>query len=189
MGNKNWHALQQVSLSPSDADSLIWAPSKSGSFSVKSATMELAKANPDPDFGFTNKLWKGLVPLRIKIFSWLVLLEKINSKVKLAKIGLIPPFETLCVLCSQSQEDVNPLFLHCPFSHKVWAWWLQLWSVDWIFPSNIWLAFEQWQSPFHGPFIRKVWCAIFLSQYGLYGRRETRGALLKSNAMLSRFRI
>ena len=30
---------------------------------------------------------------------------------------------------------------------------------------------------------------LFITIYGLYGRREMRGALLKSNAMLSRFRI
>ncbi|XP_010686858.1 uncharacterized protein LOC104901016 [Beta vulgaris subsp. vulgaris] len=167
--------LQHVYLSSSDVDTLMWAPSKSDTFSVKSVSMELAKTNSLLDAGCTKKLWRGLVLHRIEIFTWLVLLEKTNSKAKLARIGIIPASETLYVLCSQFEEDVNHLFLHFSFSHKIRAWWLQLWNMKWVFLFSIRLAFKQWQSLLRAPFIKKVWCAgFFIMIWSIWKERNAR---------------
>ncbi|XP_048490879.1 uncharacterized protein LOC125492440 [Beta vulgaris subsp. vulgaris] len=162
---KGYYVLQKrlegVHLFPEGVDSLIWTPQKTGIFSIKSACLELAKASPhlmpDPIKG----IWKGLIPPRIEMFAWLALLGKINTKDKLARMGIIREDENLCVLCESSPENYNHLLLHCPFSWKVWNSWLSIWNLKWTFPPTIREAFDQWKFINKGCFFKKVWAAIF----------------------------
>lgn len=48
-------------------DTLIWTPHKSGIFSVKSASFELAKTSDHVHQDIIKGLWKGLVPYRVEI--------------------------------------------------------------------------------------------------------------------------
>ena len=153
--------LQHVVLSPHDPDVFIWAPSKKGSFSVSSIVLELTKAGHlSPNKSFKG-IWKGYVPFRIEIFVWLAMHEKLNTKAKLARLGIIPPMESMCSLCGVFEESPSHLLLHCQFSWQIWAWWLQIWGLVWIPPSSIYDAFHAWFHPCQMPFFKKVWCAIF----------------------------
>lgn len=93
--------LNETHLSLDGDDSFIWKPQKSGDFSVKSLTMELAKfsAPCTPCILHPKKLWAGLIPPRIEIFTWLALLNKINTRGKLLKLKIIAESEALCPLC------------------------------------------------------------------------------------------
>ena len=167
--------LHQAHLSTSDPDTYIWAPSKSGLFSVKSAAMELATPSLSSNFDAIKGLWRGLVPYRIEIFTWMVLIGRINSKDKLIMRGIIPSSEANCVLCDQQHEDINHLFLHCSLSHLIWSWWLNLWGLQWVFPGSIRMAFEQWKAPSYGPFFRNVWCAsFFIIVWSIWKERNAR---------------
>lgn len=176
--------LEQVNLSPSDHDSLMWSPSKLGSLTVKSVTQELVKPHSVGPANLIHSnapkgFWLSLVPHRIEIFTWLVLLEKINSKDKLVRIGIIPTTEAICSLCGQGNEDVNHPFLHYTFSHHLWSWWMNIWGLHWAFPSTIRVEFDQWKPLLKGSFFKKIWCAIFFSLWcGLYGKKEMRDALI-----------
>lgn len=162
-----WNDLQplldSVTLSTMDEDSYVWTPSKAGIFTVKSLSWELAKTSsaPLPHIADWGKLWKGLIPPRVEIFTWLAILGKINTKVKLASMGIISPDETSCILCQESRENVDHLLLHCTFTKKIWWWWLELWNLQWVFPSTIGEAFDQWGSFGPSPFFKKVWRAMF----------------------------
>lgn len=101
------------------------------------------------------------MPHRIEVFVWAALLEKINSRQKLAKIGIIASENDICVLCSLHSESSNHLLLHCQFAQIIWYWWINLWGMSWVFPSNLRSAFDQWQSPKTIPFFKKVWHACF----------------------------
>lgn len=128
--------LHQVALSPSDQDSLIWAPSKKGYFSVKSLVIELTnKARNHHSYKTFNGLRKGLVPFRIEIFTWLVIQGKLNTKVKLANLGIIPLADSSCTFCGLYEENLNHLLLQCPFFWSLWAWWLHLWDLNWALLS------------------------------------------------------
>lgn len=76
--------MNDVVLFPQESDALIWVLNKMGHFTVKSLTLELAKADPKLPQDVIKGVWRGLVLLRIKTFSWLAILGIINSKDKLA---------------------------------------------------------------------------------------------------------
>lgn len=155
--------LKQVCLSPNSSDEMMWSPHKSGTFSVKSFYEELAKKKNESILNLVSKrIWKNLVPHRIEIFFWLALLEKINTKSKLALINIIPQSENVCPLCGCSTEEVDHLLIHCPFSQKLWAWWSELWNIRWVWPKTLELAFYQWYHPEKNNFFRKIWIASFI---------------------------
>ena len=153
--------LDSANLAIDGEDSLVWTPHKSGIFFVKSLCLELAKASNHGEATLIKGLWRGLIPPRIELFSWLALQGKINTKSKLVRIGIISSDDILCVMCNESPEDHNHLLLHCPFAWRLWSWWLMLWNVCWVPPKSLLEAFEQWHSCSKGAFLKKIWIASF----------------------------
>ena len=154
--------LNQVSLSPIEKDELIWIHHKTGTFSVKSFYEEFAKNSEAQLVLVAKKIWKNLIPHRIEIFLWLALLGKIATKSKLAHMNIIPPSKNLCPFCKSGPEDVAHLMIHCIFSQAIWAWWLGLWELNWVWPENLELAFSQWHFPGKNSFFKKLWIASFM---------------------------
>lgn len=68
-------------------------------------------------------LWRGLVPHRVKMLIWLSILGKINTKARLASIGIFPSSEEIYIFCSANMESHDHLFLSFPFSWQLWCWW------------------------------------------------------------------
>ncbi|XP_048495896.1 uncharacterized protein LOC125495273 [Beta vulgaris subsp. vulgaris] len=153
--------LGRAVLSPTGMDYLVWTPDKSDKFSVKACVLELAKARQSAQMAPIKSLWSELVPHRIEIFTWFAVLRKLNTKDKLGRLGIIPSSNTNCIFCMNHMETHEHLFLTCVFSRKLWDWWLQLWKLQWAFPSSIKEVFEQWQYPHNGIFFKKVWAASF----------------------------
>lgn len=137
--------------------------------------LELAKASICQPQGLISGLWKSLVPHRIEIFTWLALLGKLNTKDKLARLRIVDPSNSLCVLCNSWEESCCHIFLHCSVASSLWCWWLQIWRVSWVFPASPKEAFEQWKFPKNGEFGRKVWMArFFVIMWTLWNERILR---------------
>ena len=77
-------------------------------------------------FSFWNRMEKpiyvkawitGLI-LKINIFLWLLLQDKVLTLDNLAKKGQI--IHNKCSLCKKSSEMVKQFFIHCPYSSEVW---------------------------------------------------------------------
>lgn len=90
--------LLQVCPSQQAQDRTMWAYNKAGTFSTKSVTMELDKIRPPSHQDAIRGIWRGLVPHRIEVFVWLALLGKINTRSKLASLGIIPIENNFCPL-------------------------------------------------------------------------------------------
>lgn len=167
--------LNRVTFDPFNPDSFVWTPSKNEDFSVKSFKTKMSLASPNPHLSPLRTLWKKLVPHRVEIFTWLAVLGKLNTRVKLVKLQIIPESEISCVLCGESPECSNHLFLHCSFSCEIWQWWLKIWEVAWVFPSDLRNAFIQWKSPLSNSFFKRVWAAIFfIILWSLWKERNSR---------------
>jgi len=76
----------------------------------------------DNAFWFHNR-WIWDIPLKLKCFMWLVVQNNIFTWDNIHKRG----FEDLgrCSLCKEDLEDVENLFLTCPFAISVWSGVLQ----------------------------------------------------------------
>lgn len=138
--------------------------------------MELAKAESGHNHNIIKGLWKGLVPFRIEIFSWFVLLGRLNTKSRLIRMNISQSLDPSCVLCiSSSMEDIDHLFMLCPFSLQIWHWWINIWDLAWVFPHTIKEAYEQWHPPIKGVFFKKIWHAtFFIILWSLWKERNAR---------------
>jgi len=91
-------------------DRLIWRWSQDDHFIVHSFYKWLEYGGiPNSEY---DTIWKSHVPLKIKIFLWLVRRDKILTKVNLATKGW--PGDLTCAFCDQ-HESTDHLFIHCSY--------------------------------------------------------------------------
>ncbi|XP_029148758.1 uncharacterized protein [Arachis hypogaea] len=71
------------------------------------------------NYSFTNSIWKGLVPPRVELFIWFVLIDRVNTKDRLCRFGIIGHDNNMCALCSKDAKNVYHLFLGCEFTWQL----------------------------------------------------------------------
>jgi hypothetical protein len=99
----------------SDKDYARWDWEKSGIFSVKSTYKHLCRH----DYGLNfSRIWKAKLPLKIKIFMWLVIQNSILTKDNLGKRKW--KGNKSCAFCSEN-ESVQHLFFECSTAKYVWS--------------------------------------------------------------------
>ena len=97
-------------------DSLIWSPSQNSNFTIRSAWDSIRVRAPKAPW--RKLLWyKGAMP-RFSFTLWLLILNKLPTGDRLARIGIIP--SDLCSICHLQSETVNHLFFDCDYSRQVW---------------------------------------------------------------------
>ena len=129
-------------------DRLIWKFDKKGEFSIKSITEILMEKRIQPEgfnaFNFTKSIWKGLVPPKVEILTWFVLLGRVNTKAKLNRLGILPQDQINCTFCSNYVENHEHLFYSCEYAWYLWCFCLQKWNINWVFPLDQKNCFESW---------------------------------------------
>lgn len=103
--------LEKVCISRVSEDSLIWTPHKLGIFSVKSCSTELAKPSLHlhSKVAIWKRLWRGLIPPRVEVFSWLALLEKLGQGKGSLPLTL---FLQMNPIASFALSLLNPLIIY-----------------------------------------------------------------------------
>jgi hypothetical protein len=104
-----------------------WRPDEGKSFTVKSAydivsDMLLPKEylSTAQDLSF-KVLWKCMAPSKVTGFAWLVLLDRVPTRVNLIRRQvIIDDMNQCCVFCGNSAETVTHLFLYCNCILQVW---------------------------------------------------------------------
>jgi hypothetical protein len=96
-------------------DTLLWmGGDNSGILSVNNVYNAIATKFWSPRvFGWRRNFWKWECPLKIKLFTWLVVENKILSWKNLQKRGWVGP--GICSLCKQSNESGKHIFIKCSF--------------------------------------------------------------------------
>ena len=71
--------------------------------------------------GEWNSLWKLHVPSKIKVFAWLLLADRVNTRNMLKRRHYNIGNNVNCAICSCNvEETVEHLFFNCPFSQTCW---------------------------------------------------------------------
>jgi hypothetical protein len=68
--------------------------------------------------GWKHGFWDWNIPPKIKIFTWLLFENKINTWENLLKKGWTGP--SYCSLCKSNSESIDHLFIKCVFFKQVW---------------------------------------------------------------------
>ena len=120
--------LAEVQLQQGE-DTVRWALEPSGRFSVASMYHKLSQGVP---VAHSADLWAANLPLKIKIFLWQLILDRLPaSKQVAAKMG---PSDGRCVLCG-AIEDATHIFFSCFLANVGWSVLRQLLGCSWA-PAN-----------------------------------------------------
>jgi hypothetical protein len=128
---------------------------------LESAVQNSRRLEPVEDFVF-KRLWKGAAPSKVVAFVWQLLLNRIQTKDNLFKRRMLQANQLMCVMCNQTSESANHLFLHYDVAAKVWYEinrWLGFYLV---IPPNLFLSFAMWTTWGMNKFVkaglRLIWC-------------------------------
>jgi hypothetical protein len=87
----------------------------SGKYSVKSMYEKLSQGMTVAHF---QEIWEAKVPLKIKLFSWQLVLDKLPSSLQIAtRHG---PTSGACALCI-APEDASLIFFTCSLAKFAWS--------------------------------------------------------------------
>lgn len=63
----------------------------------------------------------------------------------------------ICFLCEDDVEDSYHLFIGCRYVREVWAHFISLWNLYWVFCSSIGEVWSQWVGPSSNPALLFLW--------------------------------
>ncbi|XP_058774320.1 uncharacterized protein LOC131648593 [Vicia villosa] len=119
--------LQHISPVLTVPDRFVWRWDSVG-FSFKSAYANLMSCVRNQvllglsDKKALNCIWKTFVPYNVSLFSWRLILARLQTKDELAKRGVLPWNHCLaCPLCLRQEETYLHLFLNCSVAEEVWS--------------------------------------------------------------------
>jgi hypothetical protein len=103
------------------SDTLIWTGGDcSGLLTAKNVYQALATKIWTPiNASWRQRIWKGDCPLKLKLFAWLLIENKLLVWEKLQARGWEGPNH--CILCKHSSESVLHVFIHCSFTRSIWS--------------------------------------------------------------------
>ncbi|KAL4299736.1 hypothetical protein AHAS_Ahas17G0130700 [Arachis hypogaea] len=156
--------LQDVRLIADTQDRVVWRFNKEGVYSTNSFVQVLQEQTLTDDilsYKFTNEIWKGMVPPRIELFTWFVLVGRVNTKDRLSRLGIIERSDNVCVMCSKEIESVQHLFVTCEYAWQVWCAWIRHMGHVWSIPGSIKEHFESWRTMTLRKDVRKIWLVGF----------------------------
>lgn len=121
--------INNVSKKNQPEDSWWWLCDPSAVYSLKSAfhILQTSIANSSglanlQNSDFFKKLWCNKVPMKLMVFAWQMILDRIPTKCNLQKRNILNQNQSLtCALCSQHEESMMHLFFNCNFASLIWC--------------------------------------------------------------------
>ncbi|XP_026451412.1 uncharacterized protein LOC113351684 [Papaver somniferum] len=106
--------IRSIPLNFNHSDSFMWAHTKSGKFTIKSAY----RIYINEDYSFWRKVWNIDCLPKIKFFMWKIFAHMlpVNSLMQLYN----PNVNTSCPLCQSHDETIMHLFINCPVVSLIW---------------------------------------------------------------------
>jgi hypothetical protein len=134
----DWHdlvlKLSSINLTDS-SDCFKWSLNSNGRFTINSMYQAFLDTNVVPN---NTYLWKIKIPLKIKVFLWLLHRETILTKDNLAK----RKWNGNVMCCCDSYETIQQLFFECVLAKFIWRV-IQI-TFGLTIPWNIKHVFGNW---------------------------------------------
>jgi len=122
-------------------DDWLWRLDEDDAFSVKSMYSKLETlmvredSLQDLQRRVLSQIWKNPPPLKVMVFTWKLLHNRIPTKINLAIRNSLPPDSSLeCVWCNNSVEDSTHLLLHCEGVSLVWCKLMEWLEFNFLIP-------------------------------------------------------
>ena len=117
-----------------------------------------------PYTGRCRLIWKRKIPLKVKIFCWLLLLGRLMTRS--FRRRMFPEETAECPMCRREEETCQHLFFKCPFAQAIWG----AQSITRVDASS---DEYFWRSITSGVFRREEeWSRIFATLWALWLHRN-----------------
>ncbi|GKV50142.1 hypothetical protein SLEP1_g56854 [Rubroshorea leprosula] len=127
--------LQNVSIFVGKSDQFIWKHCPAG-YTTKMAYLFLDMSPPCLDIFYCKLIWSHLIPTKVSVFSWRLLLNHLPTKDNLIQRGIDLASRFGCVLCNGYLEDANHIFAICIYSQSIWSRICCWWGFSLVFPDK-----------------------------------------------------
>ena len=131
-------------------------------------------------------LWKSKSTMKIKVFGWLLLSDRLNTRNMLKRRHYNIGNNHDCILCGQHiEETLEHLFFGCSISNQCWATLGIAWHQGGTCLSKISMTKDTWRRPlFMEVFLLAAW-----SIWKERNNKHFRGIAPSLAAWLSRFKV
>jgi hypothetical protein len=85
---------------------IIWPCNSDGSFSVKSCCTLIDSTSCTNDRVFEANVWIKGAPLKVQVFLWLAVQDKVSTKAFLHHRNVLPAPQALCVFCNSDLKTL-----------------------------------------------------------------------------------
>jgi len=152
-------------------DCWVWKSEEGGIFSIRSCykilqslCLEEGGVSRDEEVVFRD-MWKSRAPSKVLAFSWLLFIDRISTKIDLAKKMILSMEDSKrCVFCGLFDESVEHLFPHSNVISKVWREVMDWVQFHFLIPPNLIIHFMCWSSEMRTKKLRKgawiIWHAV-----------------------------
>jgi hypothetical protein len=113
--------LLTVTVQVDSPDRWHWRLDPVSGYSVRDAYQILTSQDAVTTGAADDLLWHRQVPLKVSIFSWRLLRDRLPTKANLVTRGIISPNLHLCVTGCGGVETAQHLFLTCSTFGPLWA--------------------------------------------------------------------
>jgi hypothetical protein len=125
--------LLSVALQVESPDRWQWRSDPAMRYSVRDAYQILTSQDPVTLGAADDLLWHRQVPLKVSIFAWHLLRDRLPTKTNLVSRGILAPNLQDCVTGCGGIETAQHLFLSCSTFGSLWALvhsWIGFSAVD-----------------------------------------------------------
>lgn len=115
-----------------EEDKLVWKPSPTGAFSVKSFC-KVVEGRPRSRASCALA-WVGMVPPLVEAFYWLAVAGRVSMADMLRRAVLWRRASWTCVMCRFAEETVDRLFIYCEIGSSIWNHQVHRFGISWCSP-------------------------------------------------------
>jgi ribonuclease HI len=146
-------ALREAGISLRNVeDTLLWAGGD-GSGDISAANLYRALITPlnfTTDKTWITKIWRWPIQLKIRLFAWLAVFDKILTWEVLQRRGWVGP--GICKLCKVNSESTDHLFVHCSFTQAIWQKLYKIYHLNFQWEGNsVSDCFYKWTTDISAP--------------------------------------
>lgn len=151
----------------------IWSWSNSDKSYTAKRYYEMMIHSPITPNSLLMWIWKSCCTLKIKVFAWMLIMDRLKTKDMLERRHWNITDEHNCILCpSHSREDRNHFFFQFNFSIRIWNYLQIYWHAGNDMTDIAVKARKDFAKPFFAKVVFTAWWNIWITRNGKVFRNE-----------------